>query len=256
MSDFLIANYHTHTYRCKHAYDTEREYIEEAIRLGIKKLGFSDHIPCPFTDGYVSGIRMTMEEAAEYVDTIRNLGEEYRDDIKIYVGFEAEYIKEFYQKQMDMFNKLNCDYLIMGQHFTKSEKLGPYSGEQTTEKQRLTNYVDSVIEGMATGSYKYLVHPDLINYVGDNDIYSDEMSRLCNELKRMDIPLEINILGIGEKKHYPNPKFWEIAAKTGNKVILGLDAHCIRHMGDVSSYKKAMELVKKYNLNLIHELDI
>ena len=82
------------------------------------------------------------------------------------------------------------------------------------------------------------------------------MSRLCNELKRMDIPLEINILGIGEKKHYPNPKFWEIAAKTGNKVILGLDAHCIRHMGDVSSYKKAMELVKKYNLNLIHELDI
>lgn len=47
MSDFLIANYHTHTYRCKHAYDTEREYIEEAIRLGIKNLVFQTifHVP-------------------------------------------------------------------------------------------------------------------------------------------------------------------------------------------------------------------
>ena len=92
MRDFLTANYHTHTVRCRHAYDPEREYIETAIKMGIKKLGFSDHIPCPFTDGYVSGIRMTMEQAPEYVSTIRTLAEEYKDDIKIFVGFEAEYI--------------------------------------------------------------------------------------------------------------------------------------------------------------------
>ena len=26
--EFLKANYHAHTWRCQHAYDTEREYIE------------------------------------------------------------------------------------------------------------------------------------------------------------------------------------------------------------------------------------
>ena len=67
MTGFLKANYHTHTYRCQHAYGSEREYIEAAIRMGIAELGFSDHVPCPFKDGYVSGIRMTMEQAPEYV---------------------------------------------------------------------------------------------------------------------------------------------------------------------------------------------
>ena len=52
MTGFLKANYHTHTYRCQHAYGSEREYIEAAIRMGIAELGFSDHVPCPFKDGW------------------------------------------------------------------------------------------------------------------------------------------------------------------------------------------------------------
>ena len=43
----------------RQAYGSEREYIEAANRMGIAELGFSDHVPCPFKDGYVSGIRMT-----------------------------------------------------------------------------------------------------------------------------------------------------------------------------------------------------
>ena len=99
MTGFLKANYHTHTYRCQHAYGSEREYIEAAIRMGIAELGFSDHVPCPFKDGYVSGIRMTMEQAPEYVYAIRKLGKEYASDIKLYVGFEAEYIPEFFKSR-------------------------------------------------------------------------------------------------------------------------------------------------------------
>ena len=36
MEAYLKANYHTHTTRCQHAYNTEREYIETAIEMGIK----------------------------------------------------------------------------------------------------------------------------------------------------------------------------------------------------------------------------
>ena len=38
-------NYHTHTVRCRHAQNTEREYIEAAIAAGIETLGFADHAP-------------------------------------------------------------------------------------------------------------------------------------------------------------------------------------------------------------------
>ena len=35
----MIANYHTHTWRCKHASGTERTYVEQAIAAGLKILG-------------------------------------------------------------------------------------------------------------------------------------------------------------------------------------------------------------------------
>ena len=44
----MEANYHTHTWRCRHASGTERDYIENAIDHGIRILGFSDHTPYPF----------------------------------------------------------------------------------------------------------------------------------------------------------------------------------------------------------------
>ena len=35
----MIANYHTHTWRCRHADGTEREYVERAIEGGIRCWG-------------------------------------------------------------------------------------------------------------------------------------------------------------------------------------------------------------------------
>jgi histidinol-phosphatase (PHP family) len=257
MQDFLKANYHTHTTRCQHACDSEREYIEAAIEMGITELGFSDHVPCPFPDGYVSGIRMTMQQAPEYVETIRRLGAEYRDDIRILVGFEAEYIPQFYEEQMRLFRNLGCDYLIMGQHFWNSEEQGPYAGTETTDESRIRAYVDSVIAGMETGSFVYLAHPDLINYQGMDSVYEWEMTRLCRRMKELDIPLEINMLGKGEgARHYPADRFWQIAGQVGNRVILGADAHCARQLRDMDSYQGCMWIVDKYNLNLIKRLEL
>ena len=41
----MTENYHTHTYRCGHAVGTERDYVEAALKAGIRTLGFSDHTP-------------------------------------------------------------------------------------------------------------------------------------------------------------------------------------------------------------------
>lgn len=256
MEDFLTANYHAHTFRCRHAYGTEQEYIEAAIEMGIKELGFSDHIPCPFRDGYVSGIRMTMEEAQGYVETIRRLAWQYQGAIRLYVGFEAEYLPEFYDEQMRMFNRLDCDYLILGQHFLRSEASGPYMGTETDDEGRIRAYVDTVIAGMETGSFLYLAHPDLINYRGMDAVYDWEMTRLCRRLLELDIPLELNVLGMGTGRNYPSDRFWKIPGEIGNRVILGLDAHCVEHMKDRGSYAKCMEIVEKYNLNLINSIKI
>lgn len=254
MNEFIKYNFHTHTYRCKHADGTEREYIESAIRNGIEILGFADHVPCPFKEeGRVSGIRMDMNTAPEYVYTLKELKEEYKKDIEIYIGFEAEYIPEFYPQQLEMCRQIDCDYMIMGQHFLSGEPGVLYTGTQTRSPERIKAYVDSVLEGAATGNFMYIAHPDLIHFTGDDKVYRSHMRRLCEGLKEMDIPLEINNVGMAGNRHYPTPLFWEIAGQVGNKTVIGLDAHSVRDMENKEAFKKCMELVKKYKLCFLAE---
>lgn len=256
MQKYLTANYHAHTTRCQHAVGTERQYIEAAIAMGIREFGFSDHVPCPFADGYVSPIRMTMEQAPEYVRTIRSLAREYQRDIRIYVGFEAEYIPEFYREQKKLFQSLNADYVILGQHFFGREDKSPGTSAATEDESRIRAYVDLIIEGMHTGTYCYLAHPDIINYQGLDSVYEWEMTRLCRAMKEMGVPLEINLQGIRANRHYPSERFFQIAGEVGNQVILGIDAHCVEQMQDIASYEKGIRLAEKYHLNLINRLNL
>ena len=257
MKDFLKANYHAHTTRCQHAYGTEREFIEAAIDLGIQIFGFSDHIPCPYKNGFVSGIRMRMEQAEEYRDCIRRLQEEYKDQIRIYAGFEAEYVPRFFEEQKKMFDDLGFDYMIMGQHFLdQGETEGDYTGTPTRDEQFFKEYVDTVIEGMSTGAFLYIAHPDIFNYQGSDEIYKEQMSRLCKAAKNMNIPLEINILGMEGNRQYPNDRFWSIAGEIGNDVVYGLDAHAVEHIRAFDAYEKCVQLAKRHNLHIVDRLSI
>ena len=76
------------------------------------------------------------------------------------------------------------------------------------------------------------------------------MLRLCEAAKATDTPLEINLLGIREGRHYPDERFWAIAGAVGNTVVLGADAHAPEDVCDLASEKKALDLVSKYSLRL------
>ena len=54
----MKTNYHTHTFRCKHAVGDDEAYVLAAIGAGFDRIGFADHCPWPFASGYRSGIRM------------------------------------------------------------------------------------------------------------------------------------------------------------------------------------------------------
>ena len=58
------------------------------------------------------------------------------------------------------------------------------------------------------------------------------------------------------KKSYPREEFWEIVGQVGNDVILGIDAHKPDQIGHMETYEKAMELVKKYDLKVMEELNL
>ena len=71
-------NLHTHTYRCHHAKGTDEEYVIKAIENGYDLIGFSDHAPYLFPNGYVSSFRMLPSDAQNYADSIKELREKYK----------------------------------------------------------------------------------------------------------------------------------------------------------------------------------
>lgn len=247
----MLFNYHSHTYRCGHAVGTEREIVEESIHRGLKTLGFSDHAPYLFPDEHYSSWRMQKEELFDYAETVRTLAKEYEKDIRILLGFELEYYPAFHKDEMQFLNQVSPDYLIMGQHFTGNEQVGVFSREEPPSK--LEDYVSQVLEGLATGDFLYLAHPDIPGYKYPDEILEREYTRLCEGAKALHIPLELNLLGLRSNRHYPNERFFKIAQKVGNRIILGADTHEIRHVTDEPSEKIALDMVKKLGLNLVEE---
>ena len=74
---------------------------------------------------------------------------------------------------------------------------------------------------------------------------------MCAEAKSCGIPLEINLLGIREGRHYPNRFFWEMAAEEGCDVILGCDAHSPKALNDPRAEREGLELAKEFGLKVL-----
>lgn len=221
-------NLHTHTYRCHHAKGTDEEYVIKAIENGYDLIGFSDHAPYLFPNGYVSSFRMLPSDAQNYADSIKELREKYKGKIDIKLGFELEYYPRLIDKEIEFLKNFDYDYLILSQ----------------------------VILGAKSGLFTYIAHPDLINFKGDNKLYIQKMTYMANELKKLDIPLEFNFLGYTDKRNYPNNDFWQIVSKVKNEVVIGLDAHNPNVYDDKENLERAKKYLKSLNITPLDKIEL
>ena len=247
----MYANYHTHTTRCNHARGSEREYIETAIERGVKVLGFSDHVPYPFPNGHESGFRVPRALLEDYVVTIENLKKEYADQIEIHLGFEAEYYPKYHALLLEYLQPYPYEYLIMGQHFIANEIDEPIYCGGKVGADVPWRYARQVIEGLKTGDFTYFAHPDLPSNTERGQDYLDAMEYICRQALALDIPLELNFLGLHDRRVYPCHDFWEIAGRVGNKVIFGCDAHDPWAVADPATIESAEAWVRQHGLQVI-----
>ena len=254
----LISNYHTHTYRCGHALpNPDEDYIKKAISLGYKELGFSDH--APFKGIIHPSMRMSFEKDFEdYISSINNLKEKYKDQIKIYLGLEIEYMEDRDHFYKELFNKYHLDYLILGQHCKYDKDGYPiFYPNFIDDENGFERYVNDLIKGMKTGYFSYVCHPDFLlnNFQHITPKMEKLMDEICETSKELDLPLEININGETNNKygamrrscfHYPSLVFFEKAVKHKNKLIFGVDAHA-PHDFDKIDYNYFEEFLKDLN---------
>ncbi len=222
-------NLHTHTYRCNHAKGEDEDFVLAAIENGYTTMGFSDHAPYIFPEDYnsYSDFRMKPYRTQDYADSVRELAEKYKDKIDIKLGFETEWYPDLIEGELEYLKSFNYDYLILGQHYVGNEieKWAKYTGHKNKSVKHLDLFIKQVLDAAKSGEFAYIAHPDIFNFTGSKRVYLEKMDEFVKELKEIDIPLECNFLGYSTNRHYPNPDFWKIVAKHGNRVVIGLDAH-------------------------------
>lgn len=228
----MKANYHTHTYRCMHARGTDEDYVKAAVDGGFDVLGFADHAPWRFDSDFVSGIRMKPHQLPDYVASIAGLQEKYRGQIRLYTGLEIEYFPR-YRDQYSRLRDAGIQYFILGQHYLDSEETGPYVGRMNARDDgEVMRYAEAVAEGLATGLFRYLCHPDL--FLRSSPEFTPGCERaadvICQAALEAHVPLEFNLLGFynilcGDPFGYPNVDFWNYIRRWNNQTILGVDAH-------------------------------
>lgn len=255
----MQSNYHTHTTRCHHAQGSDEDYVKTAIVNGYDELGFSDHACWPYRSGYKSRIRMDVDEFEDYKQSVLKLKKKYQDKIKILLGMEAEYYPDYMDWLLEFAANNDLDYLIFGNHFLGSEEYGPYNGSLPAELEEA--YYDTCIAGMKTGLYACLAHPELIMRTGRewNESKTNGFRRVCEAAKELNIPLEFNCLGWQMNletgiEQYPHHEFWNIAAKTGCKAIIGMDAHDPQDL-DHHLYDSAKAYLEQLGLEVVDHLE-
>ncbi len=255
----IETNFHTHTFRCRHAKGNDEDYVLCAIEKGIKVLGFSDHEEITDKRFYDFNHDDLLDDYTfDYIDSISKLKEKYKDKIEIHIGLESTY---FEGKEEHFFSlaKSGIEYLILGQHDLKDENgQRYYMFSKPFDDSGLDKYANQVISGMRTGLYSYLAHPDLfmcpIEQITNKTI--DTVYKICDAAKTYNIPLEINLAGYlrKEKYKYPCEEFFKIASELKNEVIIGFDAHYPEWFFD-APLNLGEEFIKKLNLKQVKTID-
>ena len=260
-----FTNYHTHTTRCMHAAGTEEEYVLQAIASGMDVLGFADHTPWPYKSDFVADMRMHISQLEDYISTIRGLQEKYADKIRIHCGLECEAFPEFYPWLREITAAGKVDYLLLGNHYdTTDENSGPYFGK-CVNPERALRYMETTIAGMESGLFLYLAHPDLfLHRYPAFDAAAEKVCReICAAAKRLDMPVEYNLLGMkrnaGSRSRgfvgYTSDEFWQIAAETGNRAIIGLDAHEPKALDCVEIYAQARAKLEGMGIEIVDSME-
>lgn len=256
----IKTNWHTHTSRCGHAIGTDEEYVQAAIKAGLKTLGFSDHAPYrePFPPE-----RMNYEQLEDYVQSVLLLKEKYKDQIDLHLGMEVE----CYQNEWEDLSRYRkkMEYCILGQHQLEFNGISSY---QLRDGNGLKYYVDQIGYACEHGLCDYIAHPDVCmwSYPRIDDSVRKAAERIAEIAAEYDMPLEINcgsgvrtgLTEYADGMRYPYPVriFFEEAAKHHCKAVLGLDIHDPKLFFTDEYINRALSVVNDLDLTIIEDFDI
>lgn len=268
MKKTINSNFHTHTYLCKHAEGTPLDYVRLAKNLGYHTIGISDHAPlCDQITSKIYTRRMNFEEYEKiYLPEIKRAKEE--EGILVLSALEIEYLYEMNDYYERFLKEL--DYLILGEHYIHYNNTY-FNVRNIHTVDEIAAYKNELIEGIKTGYFKIVAHPDIYcwNYNTWDQACEKAAEEIITAAINYNVLLEINANGIRNSIHknkvfktnngditygYPRYEFWKVAKRLNARVIVNDDSHWFKTFNDENTIS-ALEIATDLGLNLVDNIN-
>ncbi len=225
----MLVDYHVHTALCGHAEGDLQEYVRAAARIGLKEIGFSDHVIFHLDNRNYS---MPLGRLPEYIDAIRDLQARFPEP-RVKVGVEVDYAPGVVEAIDQTLGETKLDYVLGSVHtvrgwvFDDERYIARYQSEDIDSLW--DEYFRLVQEAALTGLFDVMAHPDLVKKFGYRP--KRDPSRLYAEtvdaFKEAGVCVEVNTAGLRKpaREIYPCKAFLNLCFQERLPVTLGSDAH-------------------------------
>ncbi len=233
-----MIDYHTHTWRCRHARGTVDDYVRSAIDLGLDEVGISDHYPMDIL-GFPPGVICSMpaRELHSYVREVREAARRYHSQIAVRLGVEVDYMPGAEELLSSLVENGDWDYTIGSVHFlgdtdiTHSDNSSFFCARPLADIY--AEYFATVRAMVRSGIFHVLGHADAVKKHGHvpGSGSSDQLRELYEQLARLcaerDQVVEINTAGLRSPagEVYPADGLLQELVRCDVPLTLGSDAH-------------------------------
>jgi histidinol-phosphatase (PHP family) len=242
------SDYHMHTPLCGHAIGEPEEYVKQAIKLGLKEIGFSDH--APMVHKPMPGITMTFDELPQYHEMIEDVRKKYASRISVKIALESDFIAGFESKTKAIIDSYPYDYIIGSVHFIDDWAFDDPATREYWKKHDVNEvylkYYALLRQSAKTGFFQIIGHCDLPKKFGARPTIdlTDEIRITAKVFKEVGVAVEINTAGLRKPiaEMYPALNCLKIYCDAGVPLTFGSDAHDPNDVG--KDFDKAMDLAK------------
>ncbi len=241
-------DYHMHTPLCGHAIGEPWEYVEQAMRVGLEEIGFSDHAPLVSHED--SRYTMKLSQLPLYHEMIL-AAQKKVPHFSIKLGLEADFIPGFEAKTKAILDAYPYDFVIGSVHFIDAWAFDD-PDEKIKWKDKDPNrvyqdYYRLLRQSAESGLFDILGHVDLVKKFGHRPTIdmTAEIEETARVFKKSGVTIEINTSGLRKpvREIYPSLDALKIYRKAGVPITFSSDSHDPRDVG--RDYDRAATLAKE-----------
>jgi len=233
-----LVDYHVYsTFSCD-GKSSINDYCERAIELGIREIGFSEHVDFDPSD---EGFRFFIYES--YTSAIKAAQLLFKNKLVIRKGVEVDYQNRFEDQIRNWLCGKNFDFVIGSMHYVKGEIINQRLLTERDLREVYGEYFDEVEKSIKSHLFQVIGHLDIIRKFAVNQPiqqrdpdYRERIETILEQIKDQKMFLEINT-----KPSVPKHRSIEMLPSKemvrkylnceGKRVSLGSDAHSIEELG-------------------------